>query len=394
MNTITDMQDRIDDHPLVRSAIDFGPRLRASNAAIERGRRLPVELAADMARAGFFSMLVPQALGGGEVSPMVMIRVLDELARGDSAASWCTMVGATAGLATAFLPPSGARRVTAYDHTPNVAAAVFAPMGRATPEGDGYRVRGRWPFASGFEHATWFMGNALIMDDSGPRMTASGLPELLGVWMPSTALTRHDTWSVSGLQGTGSHDVEVTDVFVPSDMTVRIIDRKPDHDGTLYRFPLFGAFAMGVAAVGLGIARAALDEFARLAQRKKSGRSSLVQQGHIQIAYAEAEAEWRAADALMSSETERVWRLCQSSEPRDDDRASLRLAANHAVKACVRAVDMTYHAGGGAAIYQRSPLQRHFRDIHTVTQHLMVSSTADKLIGRVLLGVQTETSQL
>ena len=389
-------QPRHHEHELVQAARALAPELREHTRAIEAANRLPAEWANKLAESGFFRMLVPASLGGGEVHPGVLACVLEELARGDSAASWCVMVGSTAGPMLAYLQADEASALFADDQA--ILAAVFAPMGRAVPDGDGYRVSGRWPFASGCQNATWFMGNALIFDDGldgRPRMAEDGSPLLTSMWIPTAEAHIHDTtWSVSGLRGTGSHDIEVRDAWVPAARTTRIFRDRPRQDGPLYTFPLTGIFALGIAGAALGTARAALDAFAAQCQRKRPGRRAAAQQGHVQLAYAHAEAELRAGRAFLLQAIDEVWAKALAKSVNEGDRALLRMAASHAVKASVRAVDTAYHLGGGSAIYDRNPLSRHFRDIHTMTQHQMVAPGADKLVGRVLLGVETDTFQL
>jgi len=369
--------------------------LRAHSDEIEQGRRLPVEVAQQLAEAGMFRMLVPASLGGGEVTPATMVRTLATLAEGDAAAAWCVMTGATTSLLSAYLPVEAATMIW-KDEPEVITAGVFAPTGRAEPTEGGFRLTGRWAFASGCENATWRMGGALVMEEGKPR-TANGRPEIRSMLFRAEDSRIIDTWDVAGLNGTGSHDMAVEGLFVPEAHTACLVTDDPTHAGTLYRFPVFGLLAAGVSAVALGIGRAAIDELSALVKRKKSfgGKRSLAQGELIQVEVARAEAELSAGRALLLERCEQAWHAAEKGALTGGDRASLRMAATHATRSAVRAVDAMYQAGGGTALYRsKSPLQRHLRDVHTVTQHIMVSPQTDKTVGRVLLGVETDTSQL
>ena len=382
------MKERTRD--LVQDAVDRESSLRAMSSEIEKARRVPASLAAELAEAGHYRMLVPASLGGGEVHPQIFVDVLRALGRGDGATAWTVMTGATTGLLAAYLPPEGANAL--FSDPTTIYAGVFAPMGRAIPADGGYRLSGRWPFTSGVENATVRLGGASVFEGDKPRALASGEPEIRSFFLRADQSSVVDTWKTSGLRGTGSHDMVVEDVFVPEEHTACVFTDAPTESGALYRFPLFGLLALGVSAVGLGIARASLDTLRELSTAKKRGRRSLAETELAQLRLAEAEGELRAAEALMAATIDEVW----SGEGDLDahDRASLRLAATHAARAASRVVDAAYHLGGGSSIYESSPLQRHFRDVHTMTQHIMVNEISLKPVGRVLFGLPTDLAQL
>ena len=277
-----------------------------------------------------------------------------------------------------------------------ITAGVFAPAGRAEVEAGGYRLSGRWPFASGCENASWLMGGGLVMTEAGPRKLSDGKPEIRSFLFQREHVRIDDTWDVSGLCGTGSHHIEVEDISVPEELTCCLLGDAPRHDGPLYRFPVFGLLAAGVAAVGLGIGRAAIDAFSELARTKKSfgGGRTLAEQEQPQREVARAEAELSSGQATLLDACDRAMAMASDGEIPLEQRARLRLAACQATRQAVRATDAMYHAGGGTALYRSSSLQRHFRDVHAVTQHIMVSPNVERTVGRVLLGVPTDVSQL
>jgi alkylation response protein AidB-like acyl-CoA dehydrogenase len=214
---------------------------------------------------------------------------------------------------------------------------------------------------------------------------------------PADTVEIHDTWSVAGLAGTGSHDFSVRDAFVPGAHGVSPFQDAPREAGPLYRFPFFGLLAVGVAAVALGIARRALDEVRALAARKTPAMAQrrLAERGTAQAAIAEAEGHLGGGRSFLLESVEAVWEhAAAGGAVRVEERARVRVAATHAVRASARAVDLAYELGGGSAIYLESPLQRCLRDVHVVTQHASVSAGSLELAGRALLGVGADLSIL
>jgi alkylation response protein AidB-like acyl-CoA dehydrogenase len=372
-------------------AIDaIADRARQRAAEIEAARSLPDDLAADLAGAGVFRMLVPAEHGGLEVHPQQMIDVLRTLGRADAATGWCAMVGATTGSLAASLPEEWARRI--WEEDPEViTCGVTAPMGRARPVPDGWQVTGRWPFGSASGNARWICGGAMITDDDGtPVKTASGAPDIRLMIFEAADVIRHDNWHVSGLCGTGSGDIEVRDLFVPAGREV-LLGGRPRVGTPLFRFPTFGLLALGVGSVALGIGERALEEFLDLAGGKKpsGSRRTLADRERIQGEVARSEAALAGARALMREAVDRAWQAAEGGDPLTTrHRADLRLAAVHATWSAVEVVDRCYHAGGGTAIHASSPLQRCFRDVHVATQHVMVAEPIWELTGRVYLGME------
>ena len=363
------------------------PRIRAAANEIETRRRVPLELVHALADVGVFRLCIPRGLGGIEAHPALLLDVIESIAAADGSTGWCAMIGATSGIVSAYLPERVARDV--YADPRAITGGVIAPLGTAVAAGDGFRVSGRWPFASGSEHCTWLMGGAIVRDGGPPRARM--------MLFPASEVRIVDTWDVSGLRGTGSHDMVVDDVHVPGERSVSLVDDRPRATGTLYAFPVFGLLALGIAAVAVGIARAAIDELVRLAREKtpQGSRRTLADRGVVQAQVAEAEALVRSGRALVRDAIAEAWRAAETAgdlAPRE--RAGLRLAATHATTSAARATDLVYTAGGGTSVYATSPLQRCFRDVHVATQHAMVAGATWELTGRILLGLETDTSQL
>jgi indole-3-acetate monooxygenase len=351
----------------------------------ERERQLPAELVEKFRSAGLFAMCAPASLGGGEVPLADVLTAVETIAVADAAAAWCAMIQSTSGVSGGYLEPEAAAEVFAEGGN-TILGGVYAPLGRAAIVPGGYRVSGRWPFASGSGHCTWLIGGCLL-EEGPPRL----------MLFPAAEVTIHDTWHVSGLAGTGSNDFEVRELFVPRARSLAIATEKPVASGPLYRFPVFGLLALGIAAVALGIARGAIDDVLELAGAKTptGSRRKLAERPLVQLQLAQAEAGLGSARAYVFDSVGRAWAAAERGEDLTlAQRARLRLAATSATLACAQVVDAMYGAGGGTSIYQTSPLQRRFRDVHAATQHVMVGLPTYELAGRVLLGLETDTSVL
>jgi alkylation response protein AidB-like acyl-CoA dehydrogenase len=378
----------------VAAARGFQGELRARADEIERARRLPADLSRAFARAGFYRMCVPEVYGGLELPPADTMYTIETLAQADGSAAWCVFIGATSGSVLALLPPAAARAIF---HGPEVLlGGVFAPRGRAIAEPNGFRVNGRWQWGSGTQNADWVMGGCEVIRDGKPELLHNGTPRSRMMIAAATEIEFFDTWHVSGLCGTGSTDFAMNDLFVPDERAVGL-----GVDGPLarplYAFPQFGLLAMGIAAVTLGLARAAIDALVELAGGKTPQGSArpLAARPGTQSDVARAEALLRSARAFYYEAIERAWEgACANGRIEVEHRRDVRLATTHATRASADAVDLMYDLGGGSSVYQRSPLQRVFRDVHVATQHMMVSPATLELTGRLLLGLETDVSQL
>lgn len=388
----------IADSAVLDAALALAPEVARVAEETERERRLAPELSHALAEAGLYRMCVPASLGGGQVAPHTLLAAVEALARGDAAAGWCVAVCATSGMLAAYLPEDTAAEV--FGDANIVAGGVFAPMGRAQTKGDaGLAVTGRWRFASNVMNCDWLMGGCVVLDGDQPRMAPGGRPDVQLVLFPKSEVDVIDTWSVSGLRGTGSHDMAVTDLEVPQARSASLTTDTPREPGALYAFPPFGLLAVSIAGVALGIARGALDDLTVLAGVKTPAMSArrLAERSGTQAGLARAEAGLRAARAGLLAALDEAWAAAQADPSAKVSlrlRAGLRLAATHAVQAGAEAVDAAYGLAGGSAIYETSPLQRRFRDVHAATQHMLVGPATWELTGRTLLGLEVEDSQL
>ena len=385
--------DAGDEVALLEVARTLRPRILAGRDGIEEARRLPEDLTRELARAGFFRLFLPKAYGGLDLAPMEGLEILEELARADASVAWCIWNGNTHWIA-AQLAPEAARIV--HGDPDVVTANSTRPSGQAELAAGGYRVNGRWSLVSGCELATWMVLLCVVHEGGRPRLTATGAPESRFVLVPSTACKVIDTWTVGGLRGTGSHDVAVADAFVPTGYTAGFNDPfvLPD---PRYRLPPFCRVIPGLGAMALGIARTTIASLTEIAADKQLQRSTqILRENHAaQVRVSEAEALVRSARLYLFDSVERLWRIVIATGNAPIElRAQARMAASHAVFSAAKAVDLMYAAAGATALYTSSPLERAFRDVHAITQHIGVHQRVMETTGRVLFGLEPDTPLL
>jgi alkylation response protein AidB-like acyl-CoA dehydrogenase len=268
-----------------------------------------------------------------------------------------------------------------------LAAGCYMPTGHAVPAPGGFRVSGRWAFASGIRHAAWVSGTAWVVRDGTPTA------ERRVFVVRTDDVEIHDTWHVAGLRGTGSCDFSVSEMFVPEAFTWDIERARPKRGGPLYRLGLPAFVTNEHAAFALGVARRALDVVTALAATKSRGLkpSPLATRATFQRFVGEAELRLRGARALALELNEAAWTTVGIGDSLTArQHAELRSAA---VMATEVALDITSHAfryAGGAAIYDASVLQRCLRDLNAGAQHFMVSDSAYEALGQLVLGLPGE----
>ena len=376
----------------VARAAGFAEEIRERAADIEAARRMPEDLAARMAAAGLFRVLVPARYGGGQVHPREFFDAVMTTAEADGSVGWCLMIGASTGLLAATLAEEVAEALFAANPDA-IVTGVTAPIGKAEVVPGGVRVSGRWPFGSASQVSQWMCGGSVMLENGAPRQAAQGGPQVILPLFEASEVRIHDSWHTSGLCGTGSNDIEVRDAFVPEGRWVPL-GAPPRVDAPLYRFPFFGLLALGVSAVCLGLARHAIGAFTELAggKRPTGSQRTLAQRGSTQQDLARAEALVASGQALTYQAIDRAWRQAERAGRLDRDiKAQLRLAATNNAWSAAEAVDRLYHAAGGTSIYRSNVLQRCFRDVHVATQHLMVAQPTYEVVGRVMLGMDPKT---
>lgn len=369
----------------------IGPRIRELGEVGERERRLPRETFELMRDAGLLRLFAPRSFGGLEVDPPMHARVMEELARYDSATGWVLQGTSSSAWHFSRLPDEGAEEIYA-DGPDIVATAAFSPPIEARPVDGGFLVRGRRAFASNCGDSSWLWMTALLMEGDQPKIV-DGAPVVMAVFFRAEEATIHDTWNTFGMRGTNSNDIEVADVFVPErrafvfDPNWRIGRHYP---GPLYRFPDMGLVGVFVSPVLLGVAREAITEALDVAQGKTpfNSATTLRERASAQAKVGLAEATLRSARAFLNEQVEDVWRRTQAGETLSlEQKADLYLAGVHAQQSAARATEVVHSAAGTTGIYERSRLARLFRDAQVIKHHGFVSESRYETVGQVYLGL-------
>jgi 3-hydroxy-9,10-secoandrosta-1,3,5(10)-triene-9,17-dione monooxygenase len=383
---------------VVARARELAVSLRARAAACEAARRLPRETIADLGALGLTRLLRPAALGGLEADLHTLARVGEELARGCASTAWCLAIFATTNRLVGLFPEAAQREVW-RDAGDVLAVAVHAPSGTAVRAerggAAGFRVGGRWRFASGCEHASWAVVTAVVQ-----RRPPGPLPDVRGFLVPASDARVEDTWFAAGLRGSGSHDLVVPDAFVPAHRVVRVVDlvagRAPGaavHGGPLYRLPVIPTLALAVAGPAVGLAREAIEQFRGRSLDRRPGYAASVQatraSTHARLAGAIADVD--AASLVLERAIARLEAAAGAGPLEPPVLARARLDAAWTVAACARVVDALFADGGAAALLDASPIQRGFRDVHAIAAHAALhEASAAELYGRLLLGLPAD----
>jgi alkylation response protein AidB-like acyl-CoA dehydrogenase len=359
----------------------LAPAIAARAPETEAARRVPRDLLDGLVAAGAFRLLRPPSHGGLGADLPAAGDVCEALARADASVAWTVLIGSGSWIDLAGLPRAGFDEL--FAGAPDaITAGAFAPSGAIAADGDGYRVTGRWGFASGCEHADWIYGNCIEgIADGAPMMR-------IAAFAPSQVVIE-DTWTTTGLRGTGSHHFHVEGVHVPAERTHRPMADPPCVDAPIVRIPPPALFALGFASVALGIARGALDDVVALAAEKVPllDHRPLATNPTFQHALATAETELAAARALVWECAELAWETAvDAGEFTLHARARIRAAAAWATDRAAEVVRTAHRAGGGGAVYASSPLGRRLRDIDALAQHFLVRPDTLTTAGAILAG--------
>jgi alkylation response protein AidB-like acyl-CoA dehydrogenase len=366
------------------------PLVRAGGDQGERERRLPRHVADAMAEAGICRMLAPRAVGGLECDPVTLLDVIEMLSRAEGSAGWCAQVYTANSHLAGFLAPEVGWEIWGRNPNAIMSGTLAAPYGRARVTDGGFRVTGRWPYGSGCNNADWLGFTTGVFVGDEPRLDRDGLPEQRIIVVPAASAIIHDTWRVSGLKGTGSHDVELIDVFVPDGFTFWWTET-PKHPNPMYRHRWW---LLAHGAQRLGVARAAIDALYDLAQQKTPTRqTNLIRDRAItQMQFAQAEATWGSARAYLWDTTAKLWEKVRSgAEVTMKDLAGARLASTNASTAATQVVDLVFSAAGGTAIDESAPFERLVRDAYAAAAHATASIPTYEQWGKILIHPDPES---
>ena len=384
-----------DTHDWLARAMALAPLIEAAGGRTEMERKIPADVLSAMHAARLFHILLPVSLGGGGVDLVTFNEVVETLAAADASPAWCLAQAAVTSHAAGFLEPKIAREVFGASDA-LVAWGPPAGIAKALAVDGGYRVTGKWRFASGSANATWMGGHSTVFEASDkPRRDAGGNPINRTMLFRRERAHIGDTWHVLGLRGTASHDYEVTDLFVPEEYTTwrdSAADRR--ESGPLYNIPMLTLYGVGFSGVALGIAGSSLAAFMQLAQTKRSGgglgSANLLRDNTvIQSGLARASGQLRSARAFLVQMLREVWVSSATSGALSlEQRAHLRVAITGAMEAARKVVNFAYRAAGTTAIFEGSAFKRRFRDLHTLLAQGQAHLSNFESAGQALFGLE------
>lgn len=392
MNQVTDIA-AIDPRKRAASVL---PLLREAAPEIEAHNELPPRVLKALHEARLFRMLLPPAVGGEAVDLRTFGEVIELIASADASTGWVMSQGGGCSMAAAFMAPAGAERVFG---PPNAVLAWGAGIqGKAVKVDGGYRVTGKWQFASGSRHATVLGGHSFVFEADGE--TPCHHPN--GKRVDRTAIfarekaTVHDVWDVMGLRGTGSDTFEVTDLFVPDDETADREDRSALTDGSpIYRISTSLVYAVGFTGLQIGIARAMLDNLRDLALEKtpRGAASPLRESAVFHSQYGQFEARLRMIRTAVFATADDVYaNVMRTGAPSMEDRVALRLACTHGINEAVALTTDIYRAAGATAIFPSRGFERCLRDALTASQQVQARFDHYENVGRHLLGLDLNST--
>jgi indole-3-acetate monooxygenase len=375
---------------LVERARSLAPLIAREADEIERTRRLTQPVVAALIDNGLYRALLPKSLGGTEAPIAAFMQMLEEIAKADASTAWCLGQCSVCATVSAYMDADAAREIFGK---PDGILAWGSIGGDVQAVEGGYRATGRWEFASGVRQAKWIGAHVHILEaDGSRRRAAGGAPAVRTILFPLTSATLHDVWNVIGLKGTGTDSYTIENLFIPEKFAAA--RDEPDarrEQGQLYRIPSMYMYALGFAAVSLGVARATLDAAIELARGKQSfGAKPMHENSAIQATFGRAEAQLRSARAYLYATANDTWQYLTNStdELSEEQRIAMRLAGTWTSHQAAAVVDAAYHVSGSTAVFSTNAFERRFRDMHAISQQLQARDTHYETAGALLLNTK------
>lgn len=385
--------------PFAESPVQRVARIKS---AIARGgdeaqvlRRLPDDLRDRLIDEGLFRFTLPYELGGENASSLETIEVLEAISAIDASVGWNVMLGSEINAMAAGGMPKALAKEVYLDNPRVVMCGGGGPgtgMSYAIEQPDGsYRVWGETTFISGCHNSTWCFMGAPIVDDGKPRMDANGMPIIKMFFMHRSQWQIIDNWDVAGLRGSGSHNVRAEGALIEKKwLPVDLMLTPALYDNPVFRMPVPLRLSYNKVAIGLGIAKGALESFSDLANNKvpMMSTSKLKDRPIARYRMAEVTGKYRAARAYvfdtMGAVEEELERGAE--RPSAETTINARLACVWAAQSCMEVVDALHAAAGTSASYMTNPLERKLRDAHGAASHRWVAHHLYENLGGILLG--------
>jgi alkylation response protein AidB-like acyl-CoA dehydrogenase len=379
---------------LIERARVIGALAREHALETEKQRHVSADLVGRMRDAQLFRVMQPARFGGFEYGYEVFVELVAAVAAGDGSTGWVYSLGAVHPWLIACYPEEAQQEVWSQDRDA-IAAVSYAPTGKAVAEKDGYRLSGRFSFASGVDNANWGILGGMIPLASGPK------PGFFLI--PRSQFTIDDDWFAMGLAGTGSKTIVVDDQFVPACRTVTFADMligngpgTATNPNPLYRQPMLAVVPHCLVSPALGMARGALDAFRQQAMGRTTrgavagGNNKMTEFTTVQMRFAEATASIDAAELMIHRDIAETFATVAAGKQADVAlRMRNRLTHSFATRLLTQAVDALFLAGGGQALGTQHPMQRFWRDIHAASSHISLNwDSVSAMYGQHVFGLE------
>jgi 3-hydroxy-9,10-secoandrosta-1,3,5(10)-triene-9,17-dione monooxygenase len=376
------------------------PQLRERSSRTEELRRLPPETERDLHESGLFRIVQPKRVGGSEFDYVALVDFPDTIALADASVAWNLANLSSHHWMLAMFDSRAQDAVWSKDANALIASSFVFPAGRARRVDGGYVLSGRWPFSSGVDSSEWNMLAAIVSSDD----EADGIEYRIFL-LHKNDYRIIDSWDAAGLRGTGSNDVEASDVFVAEPMTLAVASvaggptpGSAVNPNALYALPVFSLFPYVLSGVALGNAQACLNDYIDISRHRAStyNRARLGDLQSTKIKIAEASAKIDAARLIMRSTC--IQAMADARSGRIPDMAAKTRARRDgafSVNLCTEAVSLLFSASGARGLYNSGALQRQFRDAHAINSHIAFNFDAQGTnFGRVALGLPSENLTL
>jgi len=373
MNTAETNSTKVSGEELVARAAAMVPALRERAAAAEEAGRIPEETFDDAKNADLFRVAVPRRFGGHEVEFKHIPQIIREWGRGCTSSSWVLGFLAYHNFQYGHFPEQAQQEVWGADGKGyTMSPGQIMPGGKAELADGGYRLTGIWPYASGIFH-----GDLMLM--SAPVEGSGNPPEIRRFIVPIRGVRILDTWHVSAMRATGSHDVEVEGLFVPEHRSVNVSDfresRGPGlqfNTGPLWQVPMITYLMFGCVGVMLGGAEAVVEMVCEILRDKVGAYSGtrLQQQMSTRVHLAENELLLKSVRGLFDDKIAWVSDKVGCNERLSrEDRMEMRMVINYIAQQSARIVNDVGQMAGTRAKFLDSPIQRFQRDISSLATH-------------------------
>jgi alkylation response protein AidB-like acyl-CoA dehydrogenase len=356
------------------------------------------DVVAAMRAAGLYTMLYPKIVGGAELSPYEAMTIIERLSYAHASVGWCVIGSNMEGTTMAiYIEDAGIQEVFSQGSDITI-SGNGVPRGFARPVDGGFMIHGNWAYGSGIQHAEWVHSGCFVTDADGNDMVIqpNGQPKIIVAHHLRKTIKLMGNWDVLGLRATGSFDYTLSEgdeLFVPTHMTYDFDIAAPRRGTTQGALGLAGYSAWAHSAWAAGVGRRMLDELVKVIVPRRDPFGPSAESASFKFQFAQAEAKYRAARALVHETWQDVSDTCTRGEtPTLDQMTMIKLSLRHIHDVISDVGTFAHRAARGASLHN-TPMQRFYRDIHAGTQHILMADQIVEECGRALLGLPGPNAQ-